>query len=247
MPGWGSSAAQQAQAPPAEKSNEKTPANARAAAPVPIPLSDLAAQAEATSANLHEIETALAADDTPSTITAELPALTREIDARQSENARIVAQRPSLDLLRDLERDWETLHATLSMWTRELDEGTAKLNKVLARLAQDEQIWRETLKLARTADAPPELAQRVEALLAAIDATRTAPSKRERRKPCGCRAALPPKISESRRRWSPYGGRAAARWAACFSRIARPSGRRDSQAVPANSSRSTPRNPGPHS
>lgn len=179
MPGWGSSAAQQAQAPPVEKSNEKPPANARAAAPVPIPLSEVAGQAEATSANLHQIETALAADDTLSTITAELPALTREIDARQSENARIVAQRPSLDLLRDLERDWQTLRTTLSMRTRELDEEIAKLDRNLARLAQDEQVWRETLKLARAPDAPPELAQRVEALLAAIATTRSAVEKRK--------------------------------------------------------------------
>ena len=98
--------AQHAQPPAAATSNEKPAANAPPATPAPIPLPELAGQAEATSANLHEIEAALAADDSVATVTAELPALTREIDARQRENARIVAQRPSLDLLRSLEQGW---------------------------------------------------------------------------------------------------------------------------------------------
>jgi small-conductance mechanosensitive channel len=173
------SSGQQAQPSPAESAKEKAVESAGPAKPVAIPLSELAVQAEAASATLHQIEAALAADDTISSITAELPGVTREIDARQRESARIAAQRPSLDLLRNLEQGWQTLNATLETWTRELDEEIARLDKELAHLARDEQIWRETLKLTRPPDATPELAARVEQLLAAIAATRRTVEKRK--------------------------------------------------------------------
>ncbi len=170
---------QQAQPPSAESSNEKPAASARPVRPVAIPLSELAVQAEAASANLHQIEAALAGDDTISGITAELPGVTREIDARQRESARIVAQRPSLDLLRSLEQGWQTLNATLATWMRELDEEGVRLDRELTQLAHDEQVWRETLKVTRPPDAAPELATRVEKLLAALTATRGTVEKRK--------------------------------------------------------------------
>jgi potassium-dependent mechanosensitive channel len=172
----GASLAQQTQTPTAATTEK--PAAATSATPAPIPLTELAAQAEATSANLRQIEEALAANSIVAKVAAELPIITREIDARLRENARIVVQRPSLDLLRNLEQSGYTLRATLASWTQELDEEAAILEKDVARLLHDSQVWRETLKIARTPEAPTELARRVEALLAAIAATRTNVEKR---------------------------------------------------------------------
>lgn len=142
------------------------------AAPVPVPLAELSTQAEAATVNLREIATRATADPALADIERDLPGLTQEIELRLRENARIISQRPSLELLRTLGRNWLRIQETLSSWSGEFDQRIAALDHDIARLDALEAIWKETRALAIKEEAPPELIRRVETLLPAIERTR---------------------------------------------------------------------------
>ena len=88
-------------AAPAEQPAVAAPEKAQ---PQPVPLAEAAGRAEATAATLRYLQGDLAPNGAVSAIANELPALTREIDARAKESAKIIGQRPSLEVLRTLER-----------------------------------------------------------------------------------------------------------------------------------------------
>jgi small-conductance mechanosensitive channel len=156
----------------AEPAVESTPpVDEKAQSTGPVPLAELSVQAEAASTSLRQIAAAAAADDTIALIERELPALTREIDARARETTRIVARLPSLELLRSLERSWQSARAPLAGWSTELEERVEILDRYLTRIAQLEKKWTETLVFARKEQAPPEVIARVESLLASISRT----------------------------------------------------------------------------
>jgi small-conductance mechanosensitive channel len=161
------------QAPVAEGSADAKKAPQEKPAPrVAVPLAELSAQAEAATVTLREITTRAAVSPVVEEIARDLPALVREIDIRTRENERIIAQRPSVELLRTIERSWQRIRKTLSQWSTDLDERIATLDGDLARLAELEKTWNETLVLAAKEEAAPELRRRVETLLAAIAKTR---------------------------------------------------------------------------
>ena len=145
-----------------------------AAAPSAVPLPEISVQAEAAAVNLREIGARAAADDPIAASEREFPALSREIDARARENARIISQRPSLELLRNLERNWETLRKTLAASREQLDARIALLDRDLVRLAELERIWKETRAMTQKEQAPTELMGRIDSLLATISRTRSA-------------------------------------------------------------------------
>ncbi len=142
------------------------------AAPVAVPVPELSAQAEAATINLREIGARAATDGPLTEIDKGLPRLTAIIDARVRENARIVSQRPSLELLRTLERAWERQHDTISGITAQLEQRIAVFERDLARLDELEKIWKETQAAALKEQAPPELLGRVKELLATLARTR---------------------------------------------------------------------------
>jgi potassium efflux system protein len=156
----------------ADKPPEDKPAVEKPAAPVAVPIAELSAQAEAAAVNLREIAIKSGADPVLADIERELPPLTREIDLRLRENLRIISQRPSLELLRTLERNWRRVSGTLSLWSGELESRTANFDRDLARLDELQGAWKETLALATREEAPAELVKRAETLLAAIERTR---------------------------------------------------------------------------
>jgi potassium-dependent mechanosensitive channel len=156
---------------------EKRPA-AESAAPVPaaIPLPEIPAQAELASINLRDIESTLAAGAIITAIEQELPALSREIDARFREVVRIMAYRPSLQLLERLEWSWRRLRETVVEWNRRLEQRARRLDRDRTRVTALEGAWTETLQLAKeSGDA--ELVRRVDSLLAGMGRTRSAVDK----------------------------------------------------------------------
>jgi hypothetical protein len=94
----------------ASRSVPQHPKSAEPAPPAAIALPEVVVQAEVTAAALRDIEASPGADDATREIAVELPVLTREIGARLGEHAKIMAQRPSLDVLRTLERGWKRTH-----------------------------------------------------------------------------------------------------------------------------------------
>jgi len=147
------------------KSDEPAP-------PAAIALPEVVVQAEVTAAALRDIEASPGADDATREIAVELPVLTREIGARLGEHAKIMAQRPSLDVLRTLERGWKRTHDRLAELTQELTQQVAELDHMLARLSDFETTWSETRATARS-QAPPEIVQRIETLLNEIKRARS--------------------------------------------------------------------------
>ncbi len=155
-----------------ENAPAKKPAAEERAPLAAVPMPELSAQAEATTINLREIGEHAAADGPLAAIDKGLPRLTAIIDARLRENARIVSQRPSLELLRALERAWDRQLGAISGMTAQLEQRIAVFDRDLARLDELEKIWKETQAAAVKEQAPPELLGRVEELLAMLARTR---------------------------------------------------------------------------
>ena len=144
------------------------------AAPGPVPLAEINAQADIATGVVREIATATATYERLGAIERELPALSREIDARARESMRIVSRLPSIELLRNLERQWQAARAPLTAWNGELEERIELLDRNLARLDELDRRWNETLTLARKENAPTEITGRIESLRASIVRARSA-------------------------------------------------------------------------
>jgi potassium-dependent mechanosensitive channel len=163
--------------PPACLAAEEPPSPQPAPA-VSIPLGEVAAQAEAVSSRVRDIQTTLSADHITETVTADLPALTREIDARIRETRKITAQRPSLEMLSRMDGEWRRLRGNLSDWSRALAGRAARLDHELAQLDESSETWQRTLSAAVDAHAPPEIAARIQSAIGAIGNARAAVAAR---------------------------------------------------------------------
>src|SRR5215207_3925945 len=98
------------------------PTTAAATDPVvaPIPLAEVATEAEAALARLRELVAEIPSDSTVPAVMEQFPLLTREIDGRLRQTRRILARRPSIEMLSDLEREWRPLRRNLVRWRRQL-------------------------------------------------------------------------------------------------------------------------------
>ena len=155
-----------------------SPSPSATAAPTPLPLADVVAAADSASERLDQTQTELAANQTAANITRELAPTAREIDARVDETKRMITPGVPLETLRDLELRWQRLADQLGLWARELTDRATFLEREIALIPELRATWRSTLELARSSDAPPELVQRIDGMLKAIDATESTLQKR---------------------------------------------------------------------
>ena len=171
----GSSAqANSAATPPEENAkSEKQPP-----APVAVPLAQIPAEAESAGATARK----LAADDESRPVIAaigtDLPALGGDIDSLWRENKGILAQRPTLDLLRAMDGRWYDLRGRLAASSERLQRLVASHDQALARVDKLQASWSATLAAAREEKAPLELIRRAETLLGEIAAARRAVERR---------------------------------------------------------------------
>ena len=150
----------------------KTPATATTATNVTaIPLTEVAAQAEATFASLQSIEGSLSADDATGAIQHDLPVLTRESSARLEESSKTLATSPSQQTLRRLDREWQGVRDELADWKGSLSKRATQLQEDRARLTQLEQVWKATHASVLEAKLPPEVLAQVERVTAAVKRT----------------------------------------------------------------------------
>lgn len=150
-----------------EKQSEATTEKStgkRVEVPAPIPLSEVAIQLETRSAQLQDVEASISSNDASNSVNAQLNRMLREIDARAVEQNKILAQRPSLEVLRSLERGWQRLDETFSRWTNDLAKSITTLTENGAYLANEEKTWLLTREQAKE-DAPPEVELRISAML----------------------------------------------------------------------------------
>jgi small-conductance mechanosensitive channel len=169
--------AAQAAAPPATaaaqaQEGQAQEGQAQTQTPAPIALAQVAAEADAATLELRKLRSDRRWGGVLEGTDRSLPALMRDVDARARESREILSQRPSLELLRDLDDRWQAVRDTLAVRLRRLNDVAAALDRDLQSLERLDRTWSATLTLARQEKAPGELVQTVQSLLAEISAVR---------------------------------------------------------------------------
>jgi potassium-dependent mechanosensitive channel len=163
--------------PQAKAAAGTAPSNAPAASAVAtnaaaIPLSEIAAQGESVSATLQAIDASVSADKTTQMVQQDLPVITQEISARLEENSRVLSRSPSLELLRKLSSEWQDVREEIVGWNRDLTRRANQLNGDIERLTQLGKVWDLTHDSVAKTNMPPEVSQKVDAVIAQIKQTR---------------------------------------------------------------------------
>ncbi len=138
------------------------------AAPTPVPLADVVAEAESTSEKLQEMETDLAPEETSATVARQISLMTQEIAALADETTRSLKPGAPLETLNDLGSRWQKLNDQLALWARDLTARANIIEKEIALLPGWRSTWTQTLGVARNSSAPPEVTKRIESVLATI-------------------------------------------------------------------------------
>jgi potassium-dependent mechanosensitive channel len=136
--------------------------------PTPIPLSDIASEAESTLRTIQGIATSISTDQVTATVEENLPPLTREIDLRGAEMAKFLTGIVPPELLNSMEIVLERYGEQLSTWNQELTERAKTLASQVTELAGLSERWQATLKLPELSVAAPEIPQRVQSLIESI-------------------------------------------------------------------------------
>ena len=140
----------------------------------PIPLAEVPTEAETALARVRDIQNDLAADRTSENVSQQIPALTREIDARMRETRNIVGQRPTVEILGTLRAEWQRLRREVSAFNSELSGRATDLERDLDEIDQLQSLWTETLNAATSSNAPPEVVRRIAEVVGEIAQARQA-------------------------------------------------------------------------
>ena len=141
--------------------------------PTPIPFGNVVAEAEATAKKLREIQTNLSENARVAVIQEELPKLSEELDLRTAETNQILTAQPSLDTLRKVQQDWNSLASNIPAWKKDLATNAAVLDSQLGQLGDFAEIWQITLNAANGMEIPPEILERIGTTISSINQTRT--------------------------------------------------------------------------
>lgn len=149
--------------------------------PMPIPVSEVATEAESALTRMRDLKADLSSDQTTELVAQQLPVLTRDLDARLSESQKIVAQKPSIEMLSSLEADWLPLQRNMGDWARYLTSRISRLERAMAQLDELDKTWQQTLAVAKGSKTPLETVQRIEAVINATKQARDAIGKERNR------------------------------------------------------------------
>jgi hypothetical protein len=128
---------------------------------------------------LHETEASLAIDQTTTSVADSLSSVTSEIEARIDDDIELLRSNPSLPALHQLDLTWQSFGSELSEWADDLTRAGTSLDEELARLDELNKVWQSTLQSVKQGDSPPEILQRVQFVLDAIERTRQAVNSRQ--------------------------------------------------------------------
>jgi small-conductance mechanosensitive channel len=143
-------------------------------APTPIPLSEIASQAESANDSLRDIETSLSTDRLTAAVEKRLPQLTNEIDLRVAETAKLLASSLPLEFLRYIKVTLQRFGNELSTENHDLQERAKTLDDQIAQLDRLSKVWKSTLQLPELSETAPEIPKRVQILIDSIDRTQQA-------------------------------------------------------------------------
>jgi potassium-dependent mechanosensitive channel len=145
--------------------------------PTPIPIPEIASQAESTFRTVQSIETTLSTEQITATIERRLPALTNEIELRGAEMAKFLGGIVPLELLHNMHLVLQAYRNQLSSWNDDLTGRSKTLDGQIAQLNRLTEIWKSTLQLPELSKAAPEMPERIQNLLDVISRSeRTADS-----------------------------------------------------------------------
>ncbi|MFQ5698207.1 MAG: mechanosensitive ion channel domain-containing protein [Myxococcota bacterium] len=163
---WGGGvSAARAQAPAAAPA--RAPASSRA-----FPIPELPEQAARVRALLREAQL-LAADTAKIDAIAEaLPALTRRVQSRSGPLEGDGAQPPPIEILDDLQTEWEGFDRTVREWNQVLSTRAEALDRELTRLGDLAELWKRTRASAREASAPRPVLDQLAGTLERIESER---------------------------------------------------------------------------
>ncbi len=141
--------------------------------PTAIPLGNVVAEAEKTSKKLQEIQTNLSNNQSVAVVQTKLPQLSEELDSKLTETNQTLTARPSLETLRKVEQDWQSLASNIPAWKKDLATNAAVIDSQLEQLKDLIEMWQLTIKATEGAEVPTEILQRIETTISAINQTKT--------------------------------------------------------------------------
>ena len=150
-------------------------------APVTIPLVELTTESESATATVRDIRGDLGADSRIAAASKQLPSITREIDSRLRENRKILAQSPSIEMLRGIEGEWRRVRREVYGINQQLTSRINELERNIERLRRLGDTWEKTGDAAKASKAPAEVIGRIEAVSAGIRQAREAVEKERAR------------------------------------------------------------------
>lgn len=139
--------------------------------PAVIAPADIASQAEATMATVEDLDTSLDVDETGHTVEGELPTLTSLVQGKLDDTTNDLSAHPTLPRLHRLASEWDEFRTELSGWKRSLAKRAQELGQQLSRLNQLRNTWDATLHSGDISKLPPEVVQRVQTTLDAVQNT----------------------------------------------------------------------------
>jgi hypothetical protein len=132
-------------------------------------------EAQSTLASLQEIEANVSREVSSAEAMGRiLSELTNEIDARTSEDKRLLTSSPGLEVLYRLKVAWRNFGVRLSVSARELTQHATSLEEQLGRLDKLNKTWQATLQSAKQPETPASVLQSVQNVVDSVEHARQA-------------------------------------------------------------------------
>ena len=158
--------AQPAESPqPPAASEAPAPETIEVAGPPPIPTAEIPARADEAVANVRRIEELLQPAPIVETIRTMVAERSPELIQLRGELAALDPRRTSLRRIEDSRLEWSALLARLEGWVQTVQARWTTLQSEREELQSTQELWQRTREAALAEAAPPEVLQRVDALL----------------------------------------------------------------------------------
>ena len=158
--------------PPSAGPSKASPAPAKPA-PVAIPVPEVARQAEEAAKTLRDFDAIVAPGPAVEAIEKRLPDINARIAAQTEVTTRQLGEKPSGSTLDALTALWRATRVELTASVDLLTRRATDLEGVMDRLTTLRATWTQTRTEARTSRAPAPVIERIDGVLAAIDASAT--------------------------------------------------------------------------
>jgi potassium efflux system protein len=146
--------------------------------PTPIPLTEIASQAQSATESLREIEASLSTDRITTSIEKRLPHLREEIRLRAVESDKLLTASLPVESLQRMGVVFQIFRDELSTWNHDLTRRAKTLGDQIVHLDQLSNIWQSTLQLPELSQSAPEILTRVRDLIDSFGRTRQAVESR---------------------------------------------------------------------